>query len=143
MRPVPIQLATATTLPVFINPQIRLRRNAFFDRFLVDFDQFTAATHATTVAFGQIQFGSHETELLEFRQSWRNPNSANSPMGNRTPIEKETVGGNDCGLHLFTFCNEIGITDVGNPVGVAAGRAKPAREPAQAGVAENEAFRGF
>ena len=125
--------------PVFVDPGVGARRDAITDGFFIDADEFAAATHAAgiTLFFGEIEFGANEAELFEFGERRRNPDGADASMSDGAAIEEEAVGGDDDGAEIFSLGDEFGVADVLNPTGVATGSAKPAREAAEAGVAEN------
>lgn len=146
MRAVPENLSADGALEIFVEPAIGARRDAVADLFLGDFDQFAAATHAARVAAGigfrKIQFGADEAKLFLDGKCRRNPDRVDMAMGYEAAIKKKAVGGDDAGVEVLGFGDEIRIGDVLGPERFAAGRAQPAGKAAQSGVANDPATIG-
>lgn len=71
-----------------------------------------------------------------FGDGGRNPKGFDLAVGDGATIEKEGIGGDDEGVEGLGLANEFGVGDVLGPESFATGGAEPAREAAEASIAD-------
>ena len=86
----------------------------------------------------QAKLAEHQRQLLRDAQRRRQPKGGNDPVAQEPALHQHAVRRQDGGRHAPRLAQQLVIRNVRLPGGLVAGGPQPPRQPAQAGIAQEE-----